>query len=120
MIDFVLVAQIVGGIIASLYIAQTYYLAVMSLARAKALGLIVPGTWQSVWFALWLAPGVLLDWFLNFTLFIVFFLELPETWGELITGRLKRHCGKPTWRGKFATWICHGFLDKFDPRGRHC
>jgi hypothetical protein len=132
MIDYVLIAQIIGGVVGSLYIAQTYYLAVMSLARAKAAGLIVPGTWQSFWFALWLVPGLFVDWFLNMTLFSILFIEPPQGYtndkgerkyywfAELITGRLKRHCGRKTWRGAIARFICHGFLDKFDPRGRHC
>jgi hypothetical protein len=127
-----IVLEVVGWVVFSLYVAQTYYLAIMSLARAKAVGQIVPGTWQSIWFALWLVPGVIIDWFLNMTLFSIFFLELPKTekrsngtirwkwYAELITGRLIRHCGKPTWRGKLASWICHNFLDKFDPRGKHC
>jgi hypothetical protein len=107
-------------VFALVYVTQTYYLAIMSLGRARAEGQIKPGTWQSIWFAGWLIPGVFCDWLLNMTVGTVLFLELPKSFGELLTPRLKRHCGKDGWRGWLATGICHKMLDKFDPRGRHC
>lgn len=97
-----------------------YYLAVMNLVRAREMGFIKPGTRQSLFLALIVLPGVFLDWAVNMTICNLLFLELPKSWKELVTGRLKRHCGKQTWRGKVATWICHNLLDNFDPSGRHC
>lgn len=107
--------------VGSVYVLYVYYLAVMALRRAKLEGLIEPGTRQSVLLATVVLPGVVLDWVGNFVLGTVLFLELPKSWGELITGRLKRHCCKgDTWRSKLATFICHQMLDTFDPGGKHC
>ena len=103
------------------YISETYYLAVMSLYQAMREGKVDKGTMTyKVFFALWVAPGLALDYLVNLTLGTALFQELPQRRWELVTHRLKRHCGQDTWRGKMATWICHKMLDKFDPRGRHC
>lgn len=97
-----------------------YYLAVMNVARAKEDGLIKPGTRQSLMLTFIVLPGVIMDWLTNMVPASILFLELPGAPHELVTGRLQRHCGKDTWRGKLATFICHHMLDHFDPRGRHC
>jgi hypothetical protein len=111
------------------YVSETYYLAVMSLFRALRDGQVRKGS-VAYWtfFLLWVGPGIALDWAVNTFVCSLVFLEPPggwttqpkRRWSELITHRLKRHCGKPGYRGAIATFICHKMLDKFDPRGRHC
>ena len=90
------------------------YLAVMNLERheempkpARAVGYVVK------------VVGVLLDVALNLTA-TVFFLDLPREW--LLTDRLERYVADPGMekRGQVALWICHNFLDPFDPDGSHC
>lgn len=111
------------GIFAGAYATQTYYLAIMTLARARDEGLLTK-RWQNFWFALWLVPGLFMDALLNLTVGTLLFLELPggkKPWYlELVTDRLKRNVVNLGWRGKVARFICHHLLDKFDPRGRHC
>lgn len=93
-----------------------YYLAVMSLKRAKQAGLlhktaIVFGTPI-------LITGYLLDAFVNVFFMSVLLLEFPR---ELtVTARLKRHLrqsGDP-WGNKVAQWFIP-LLDPYDPSGRH-
>jgi hypothetical protein len=110
----------IGYALLSLYVLWIYYLAVMALRRAKINGTVKPGWFQSIVLATVVFPGVFFDWLANFTIATVLFLELPGSWGELVTGRLKRHCKKPTWRGAIARFVCHELLDRFDPAGRHC
>lgn len=102
------------------YVTQTYYLAIMTLSRARDEGTLKPGTLQSVYFALWLVPGLICDWLLNMTVGTVIFAELPKEAKELLTARLKRHVNEETFRGKIARFVCKKLLDRFDPRGRHC
>lgn len=71
---------------------------------------------------LFIYPFVLCDWAFNVTVFTVFFLDLPDEWGELVTKRMKRykhiyHSNEPnklkSFRWKFATRLCK-FLSKYD------
>ena len=70
----------------------------------------------------WLLLAVLVDFFAQFTIFIVIFLELPREF--LVTQRLRRHLDngeeKDGWRWRVAHQICSKVLDYFDPRGSHC
>jgi hypothetical protein len=113
-------AKYVGWGVLIAYALWVYYLAVMSLRRAKAAGTINPGAFQTFALVLVVVPGVALDWLANFTVATVIFLEFPKSWGELVTGRLKRHCGLLTWRGVLAKFVCTELLDRFDLTGKHC
>lgn len=112
--------EILGYVFLAVYVLWVYYLASMSLLRARADGKVKPGTFQAFAVLFVVAPGLLLDWLVNVTICTALFAEIPETWRELVTGRLQRHCGQPTWRGRIASFICRQLLDRFDPTGKHC
>jgi hypothetical protein len=101
----------------TLWLLWVFYLAVMTLWRAKEAGTIsrvalVPGY-------LTLGVGVLLDVLANILLMSFIFLELPRQW--LVTQRLKHHnLNGRGWRQRLARWICKHLLDAFDPTGCHC
>lgn len=104
-------------VLASVYVLWVFYLAVMNLKRAKDAGTISR-------MALWLGypillVGLLLDWMVNVVVFTALFVELPATFTELVTGRLKRHAYQPGWRSSLAEWFAEHLLDDFDPSGRH-
>lgn len=66
--------------------------------------------------------GVLVDWAVNMTVATVLFWDLPASWRELVTARLKRYHAnvlEPEWRRALGQWICDR-LDHFDPDGDHC
>lgn len=91
-----------------------FYLAVMNLLRhrgtlslpAKILG------WPVV------IVGVVLDVAINWCVASFVFVSPPKEF--LLTARLKRHIREGGWRGKVALWVCHNFLNAFDPGGSHC
>lgn len=98
------------------YLLWALYIVVMALQRAKRAGTL-PLPSLILGFPL-IVAGVVLDALVNIFVMTALLWERPKEW--LVTARLKRHCGQPTWRGKIATWICHNLLDAFDPDGRHC
>ena len=91
-----------------------FYLAVMNLLRhrgtlslpAKILG------WPVV------IVGVVLDVAINWCVASFVFVSPPKEF--LLTARLKRHIKNGGWRGRVAWWVCHNFLNAFDPGGMHC
>jgi len=91
-----------------------FYLAVMNLLRhrgtlslpAKILG------WPVV------IVGVVLDVAINWCVASFVFVSPPKEF--LLTARLKRHIKNGGWRGRVAWWVCHNFLNAFDPGGSHC
>lgn len=103
--------------ILSLYILWIFYLAIMSLYRAKtehriskpALILGYPI----------LIIGAILDFIVNIFIFTLLFLEIPKE--ILVTQRLSRHIkSKSGYRFKLSKWICSNLLDTFDVTGNHC
>jgi hypothetical protein len=66
--------------------------------------------------------GFILDWLINWTIASIWFLELPDTPLELVTGRLARYLKNGTERQKRnANSICTKLLDIFDPNPQgHC
>ena len=99
----------------SIYELWIYYLAVMSLKRAKDAGLLsrtalILGTPI-------LLTGLLLDAFANVFVMSALLLELPR---ELtVTSRLARHIrASQGWRLTLAKWFIP-LLDPYDPSGRH-
>jgi hypothetical protein len=102
--------------VAAFYLLWALYIIVMSLQRARRDGtLSMPAL---ILGAPLIVAGVALDAILNLTIMSAVMLERPKEW--LVTARLKRHCGQPTWRGAIARWMCQNLLDTFDPDGRHC
>lgn len=100
----------------ALYIGWVFYLAVMSLGRAKAGGTLTQWTWALGYPVL--ALGLVLDCVLNAIVLSVVFLELPREW--TMTARLKRHAqhrNKPRCLA-IVDWF-RQFVDPFDRRGRH-
>jgi hypothetical protein len=97
------------------YATWIFYLAVMSLSRAKKAGMlsrtaIVLGT--PVLFV-----GYLLDLLLNVTVISLVLLELPQE--TTVTARLKRHhIESDGWRLAVVMWF-EPLLDPYDPSGDH-
>jgi len=101
---------------AAVYTLWLFYLAVMSLKRARDAGTLRPvarafGTPV-------LLLGLLIDFLVNVTVMSFLLLELPRE--RTVTARLTRHCCADSWRGRFSHWFCTELLDAFDPSGRHC
>ena len=68
-----------------------------------------------------IALGWVVDWFANWTLATLIFLEPPRRALELVTDRLTRYITTPSgWRAAPARWVCATLLDYFDPHDRHC
>lgn len=92
-----------------------FYLASMSLSRAKSEGTLSTPAYIAGYPVL--LVGLLLDLLVNIIIFTVILFEWPK---ELtVTRRLKRHIRLDGWRGKIATWLAKYILDPFDPSGRH-
>lgn len=104
-------------LIGSIYLLWFFYLAVMSLARAKENGTLSrPALFLG--FPIFLI-GYALDIAVNLVVMSLIFLELPREW--TVTGRVKRHIYHGSgWREALAAWFCHHLLNAFDPDGRHC
>lgn len=99
----------------AVYALWVFYLAVMSLQRARDAGLLhrnarIMGTPV-------LIVGYLLDVFVNIVVMTVVLLEMPQ---ELtVTSRLKRHIRYGDgWRFRTAMWFVP-LLDPYDPDGTH-
>jgi hypothetical protein len=101
--------------LAAMYQLWLYYLAVMSLKRAKQAGLLHK---TALFFGTpVLITGYLLDAFANVFVMTLVLLEPPR---ELtVTARLKRHISMSKgWRLRAAQWFIP-LLDPYDPSGRH-
>lgn len=99
-----------------LFALWVFFLAVMSLKRARA-----AGTLRGVALVLGLqvlAIGYVLDFAGNLLLSLVF-LEQPHE--MTVSARVERHeLGPPGWCRSAAVFICKYLLNPFDPRGYHC
>jgi hypothetical protein len=101
----------------SLYVFYIFYLAIMSLYRAK-LDKTITRTSLVIGYPI-LAVGAFIDLAMNVTLFSLIFWEIPHEW--LLTKRMQRYIKIGIgWRFKVANWICRNLLNTFDPSGRHC
>jgi hypothetical protein len=108
-----LYALLVG--LGSTYLLWIFFLAVMSLKRAKDAGQLT--TAAKVLGYPVLIVGYALDCFVNMTVMTILLLEIPEE--TTVTSRLSRHLnhGK-SWRKAVAVWAAP-LLDPYDPSGRH-
>jgi hypothetical protein len=103
--------------IGSIYALWIFYLAVMSLKRARDAGEMSITAYRLGLPVLYL--GLLIDFLVNVIILSIIMLELPKEW--LVTSRLSRHLSAGTgWRAHVAAWFCTNLLDTFDPSGCHC
>ena len=98
-----------------LYFLWIFYLAVMSLKRARDANLLTK-TAKTFAYPV-LVVGLLLDFIANVFVMTPMLLELPRE--TTVTARLKRHNKESTgWRKAIAAWA-EPLLDPFDPSGDH-
>lgn len=110
------VVTLVVGALVCLWVLWGFYVLIMGLYRGH-----LGGRLTKVHYALslpFLVVGFTIDVLANIVIASVIFLEPPTEF--LVTQRLQRHLGAPTWRGRVARWICVQLLDVFDPTGAHC
>ena len=97
------------------YATWIFYLAVMSLSRAKKSGTL--STTAYVLGLPVLIVGLALDLLLNVTVMSLVLWEIPRE--TTVTARLKRHHKESTgWRLAVVLWF-EPILDPFDPSGDH-
>ena len=102
-------------LILALWLLWVFYLAVMSLKRAKDEGKLSKTALVLGAPVLWV--GYLLDAFVNITLMTIVLWEFPRE--ILVTDRLIRHSkAESGWRLKVVYWF-QPLLDPYDPSGRH-
>lgn len=112
----------VGVALGLFYATWIFYLAVMSLMRARDAGILSPFAHALGLPILWV--GLVLDMLFNVLICTPLFLELPQE--VLTTGRVSRHVraipngGYGPWRSRLALFLCRNLLDVFDPSGTHC
>lgn len=98
-----------------LYLLWIFYLAVMTLKRARDANLLTK-TAKAFGIPV-LVVGLLLDFLANVFVMTVMLLELPKE--TTVTARLKRHNKESTgWRLSIVKWA-EPLLDPFDPSGDH-
>jgi protein-S-isoprenylcysteine O-methyltransferase Ste14 len=98
------------------YVTWLFYIAVMSLKRAKDAGTIPRFALVIGYPALFM--GLIFDLLCTLTVGTVLFLDLPR---ELtLTARLKRYDALKTgFRYRITRWLADNLLDPFDPSGKH-
>lgn len=112
-----LVWETLGWSLAGAYATWIFYLAVMTLIRARDDGKLPPVALAFAYPVV--AVGLLFDFALHVLVGTVLFLERPREW--LLTQRLSRLIREDDgWRGDLALWMCTTLLDAFDPDGSHC
>lgn len=111
----IVIGTYAGVTVVSLYWLWLFYLAVMSLARAKKAGTLSK---PALFFGYpILVVGLLIDLLVN-VLLTVPFLDLPRE--TTVTYRLKRYAAGPDgWRKRVTLWFADDMLDDFDPTGKH-
>lgn len=98
-----------------LYLLWIFYLAVMTLKRARDANLLTK-TVKALGIPV-LVVGLILDFLANVFVMTVMLLELPKE--TTVTARLKRHNKESTgWRLSIVKWA-EPLLDPFDPSGDH-
>lgn len=98
------------------YITLILYLAIMNVSRHKD----NLNTVQKIIFYPIGIVGVFCDVLFRYTVGIL--LKLPKANKDdmLFTSVLQTYINEDSWKGKVCRFICHNFLDMFDPSGRHC
>jgi len=98
------------------YITLIFYLALMNVSRHKDnLNRV-----QKVVFFPILLVGLLLDILFRYTVGIILKVPSLKKKDLLFTSVLQHYINELSWKGKVCRFLCHNFLDMFDPSGRHC
>lgn len=98
------------------FVLWLFYLAVMSLARARDAGTISIVAYRLGMPVLYV--GLVLDFTTNVLFASLLFLELPREW--TVSARLNRLAASGIgWRSQLARWIGTNLLNDFDARGPH-
>ncbi len=105
---------LIGACVSLLYVLWIYYLAVMSLKRARDNGTLTKTAKLLGTPILWI--GISLDLIVNVFVLSFLLLDPPKEW--LVTDRMKRYLASSGWRSKVASWFCINLLTPFD-KG-HC
>ena len=105
-------------VVAGVYVLWVFFLAVMSLQRARDAGALAPLALTCAYPIL--AMGWLADFSVNVLVATPLLLDFPRE--TTVTARLARliRSQPQGWRGKASRWVCAVFLDTFDPSGKHC
>jgi hypothetical protein len=108
----------VNMFITLLILLWVYYAAVMNLKRAVD-NKTAPKLMTVLGYTLVAPPALLLDWLVNMLMTVPFF-DLPGTWSELVTGRLKQYAyeNHGALRRRVA-FVFADILDALDPSGKH-
>jgi len=114
------------------YILQVLLTIALELFLFAALFVLVMGIYRAhlakrlrwyhyVSFGPWVVIGFLFDIASQYTIAVLIFTDFPR-WKEwLVTDRLIRYVHNDYgYRTKIALFLCHDFLDIFDPSGNHC
>lgn len=92
------------------------YLACMNLKSAyDSEEMTRPAYWLGV---LVVAVFYALDFFVNFYVCSVLFMDLPREC--TVTERLNREYSRGGWRADISSFIAKHFLNRYDPSGKHC
>lgn len=102
-------------VVVGFWLPWVFYLAVMSLYRARREGTLTrPATIMGYPV---LVVGAIMDVLLNVVVLTVVMLEVPKE--LMVTHRLRRHKDGKGFRGRIARWLAKNFLDPYDPKGAH-
>lgn len=105
--------------VAAFYALWVFYLAIMSLKRAKDAGNLSKITFVIATPLLLFGAG--LDVFLQHTLCSVFFWDWPRKGEWTMSQRFSRYITeRDDWREIISRKVCKKFLDMADPSGVHC
>lgn len=108
--------MIIFALLALPFVLWLFYLAVMSLARARDAGTISIVAYRLGMPILY--TGLALDFATNVLFASALFLELPREW--TVSARLTRLAALGFgWRCQLARWIGTNLLNDFDARGPH-
>lgn len=113
---FIFPAEFALFAFAGMYLLWIFYLAVMTLYRARGLGTLSRAAYAFGLPLLYI--GLLIDFLVNALIVSWVFFEAPEEW--TVSARLSRHIhDSDGWRKSTALWIGKNLLDAFDPSGTH-
>lgn len=104
--------------VALAFLTFVFFVALISLRDMRDSGRLAGLHWSVAGFAYSaLAVGLMLDVALNWTVFTVIMLEIPQE--LLTTQRVRRHKRFGSgWRQRLACWVCRNYLTPIDPT--HC
>lgn len=99
------------------YALWPLYVFTMAMLRAKEANLTTLTAWVFAFPLIVIA--LILDVFLNFTVFAVLTWDFPKKGEWTFSQRLNRLVLSDNWRGSVARWVAASLLDPYDPSGKH-